>query len=38
VGDQISYHAGWQEGAVRSAWHALEDIQRREQSAEAVSA
>lgn len=30
IGDQISYHAGWQEGAVRSAWFALEDIQRRE--------
>lgn len=30
VGDQISYHSGWQEGAVRSAWWALEDIQRQE--------
>jgi monoamine oxidase len=38
VGDQISYHGGWQEGAVRSAWHALEDIQRREQNAEAANA
>jgi monoamine oxidase len=37
VGDQISRHGGWQEGAVRSAWHALEDIQRREQNAEAVN-
>lgn len=30
IGDQISYHAGWQEGAVQSAWFALNDIQRRE--------
>lgn len=30
MGDQISYLGSWQEGAVRSAWWALEDIQRRE--------
>ncbi|EKE76209.1 amine oxidase [Gallaecimonas xiamenensis 3-C-1] len=30
VGDQISFHPGWQEGAIRSAWHALADIERRE--------
>lgn len=28
VGDQISYHPGWQEGAVRSAHFALADIDR----------
>ncbi|WP_192954848.1 flavin monoamine oxidase family protein [Gallaecimonas mangrovi] len=30
VGDQISHHSGWQEGAIRSAWHALEDIEQKE--------
>ena len=30
VGDQISYHPGWQEGAIQSAYHALQDIDRRE--------
>ncbi|MDP2715655.1 FAD-dependent oxidoreductase [Rheinheimera sp.] len=30
IGDQLSMHPGWQEGAVRSAWHALADIERRE--------
>ena len=30
VGDQISYHPGWQEGAIQSAYHALRDIERRE--------
>lgn len=30
IGDQISYHAGWQEGAVLSAWFALNDIQQRQ--------
>ena len=29
VGDQVSYHAGWQEGAIHSALHAIEDIDRR---------
>ncbi|HSG89081.1 MAG TPA: FAD-dependent oxidoreductase [Pseudomonadales bacterium] len=29
VGDQISHHSGWQEGAIRSAHHALADIDRR---------
>ncbi len=32
VGDQISYHPGWQEGAIRSAHYALADIDRRVQS------
>jgi monoamine oxidase len=31
VGDQVSYHPGWQEGAVRSAWYAMESIQQQEQ-------
>jgi len=30
VGDQVSFHPGWQEGAVRSAWFALEHIQTME--------
>lgn len=29
VGDQISFHGGWQEGAIRSAHRAVEDIARR---------
>jgi monoamine oxidase len=29
IGDQVSYHAGWQEGAIHSSLHALEDIDRR---------
>jgi monoamine oxidase len=29
MGDQISYHPGWQEGAVSSAHHALADLDRR---------
>ena len=33
VGDQISYHPGWQEGAIQSAYHALQDIDRREREA-----
>jgi monoamine oxidase len=33
VGDQISFHSGWQEGAIRSAWHALQDIGSRESAA-----
>ena len=32
VGDQISYHPGWQEGAIRSAHFALADINRRVQA------
>ena len=36
IGDQISYHSGWQEGAVQSAWFALNDIQRRESEAKNV--
>ncbi|WP_167854918.1 flavin monoamine oxidase family protein [Mangrovimicrobium sediminis] len=33
MGDQLSLLSGWQEGAVRSAWRALEDIERREHAA-----
>ena len=33
IGDQISYHPGWQEGAIQSAYHALRDIDRREREA-----
>ncbi len=29
IGDQISYHPGWQEGAVHSAFHALADLGQR---------
>jgi monoamine oxidase len=41
VGDQISHHSGWQEGAIRSAHLALADIDRRvaaELKGEAVEA
>ena len=33
IGDQISLHPGWQEGAIHSALHALADIDRRERAA-----
>ena len=36
VGDQISYHPGWQEGAIQSAYHALRDIDEREREAGAA--
>jgi monoamine oxidase len=29
IGDQISYEAGWQEGAIHSAYRAIADIDRR---------
>jgi len=29
IGDQMSYHPGWQEGAIHSAFHAIADIDRR---------
>lgn len=29
VGDQISFHGGWQEGAIRSAHRAIDDIAKR---------
>jgi len=40
IGDQLSYHSGWQEGAIHSAFHAIADIDRREreQAARVVAA
>jgi monoamine oxidase len=38
VGDQVSYHPGWQEGAIASAHHAIADIDARERLGNAVSA
>jgi len=32
IGDQISYHSGWQEGAIRSAHFAIADIDSRVQA------
>jgi monoamine oxidase len=29
IGDQLSYHSGWQEGAIHSAFHAIADIDQR---------
>ncbi|MEZ5559335.1 MAG: flavin monoamine oxidase family protein [Pseudomonadales bacterium] len=29
IGDQVSYHPGWQEGAISSAHHALADLDQR---------
>jgi monoamine oxidase len=33
IGDQVSYQAGWQEGAIHAAFHAIADIDRRERTA-----
>ena len=38
MGDQVSYHPGWQEGAIASAHHAITDIDARERAGQAVSA
>jgi len=38
MGDQVSYHPGWQEGAIASAHHAIADIDARERAGQAVSA
>jgi monoamine oxidase len=40
IGDQLSYHSGWQEGAIHSAFHAIADIDKRvrEQAAQVVAA
>lgn len=35
IGDQLSYHSGWQEGAIHSAYHAIADIDRRVREATA---
>lgn len=36
IGDQISYHPGWQEGAISSAHHAMADLNRRVAAEETV--
>ncbi len=38
IGDQVSYHPGWQEGAIASAHHAIADIDARERLGHAVTA
>jgi monoamine oxidase len=38
IGDQVSYHPGWQEGAIASAHHAIADIDARERAGGAVAA
>jgi monoamine oxidase len=38
IGDQVSYHPGWQEGAIASAHHAIADIVARERAGQAVTA
>jgi monoamine oxidase len=38
MGDQVSYHPGWQEGAMASAHHAIADIDARERAGNAVAA
>jgi monoamine oxidase len=38
MGDQVSYHPGWQEGAIASAHHAIADIDARERAAGSVAA
>jgi monoamine oxidase len=38
MGDQVSYHPGWQEGAIASAHHAIADIDARERGGMTVAA
>ncbi len=38
IGDQISYHPGWQEGAIASAHHALLEIDRQVRARRVVAA
>jgi monoamine oxidase len=38
MGDQVSFHPGWQEGAIASAHHAIADIDARERAGQAVTA
>lgn len=38
MGDQVSFHPGWQEGAIASAHHAIADIDARERASQAVTA
>lgn len=37
IGDQVSYHPGWQEGAIASAHHALAQIDARERAGQSVA-
>jgi monoamine oxidase len=37
IGDQISYHASWQEGALASAEYALLDLDKRVRAAASIS-
>lgn len=38
IGDQVSYHPGWQEGAMASAHHAIADIDQRVRATQVVAA
>lgn len=38
IGDQVSYHPGWQEGAIASAHHAIADIGQRVRETRVVAA
>ena len=38
IGDQVSYHPGWQEGAIASAHHAIAQIDARERAGQSVVA
>ncbi|HKE94510.1 MAG TPA: FAD-dependent oxidoreductase [Povalibacter sp.] len=38
IGDQVSYHPGWQEGAMASAHHAIADIDQRVRANRVVAA
>ena len=37
MGDQVSMHPGWQEGAIHSALHAIGDVDRRERASQSGS-
>ena len=37
IGDQVSLHPGWQEGAIHSALHAIADIDKRERATQSGS-
>jgi monoamine oxidase len=38
IGDQVSYHPGWQEGAMASAHHAIAEIDQRVRATQVVAA
>jgi monoamine oxidase len=38
IGDQISYHPGWQEGAIASAHYAIAEIDRQSRERQVVAA